>query len=97
MSGAERKGAGKEWEARGLESAGREGGAVATVSTAGRVLRYGRGVTGSVATLGEAFPLSLTACVKTAAQRPRLSITARDCSTADFRLYPPWVLVRRER
>lgn len=33
-----RMGTGKEWEARGLESAGREGGGVATVSTAGRVL-----------------------------------------------------------
>ncbi len=29
---------GEEWEARGLESAGREGGVVATVSMAGRVL-----------------------------------------------------------
>jgi hypothetical protein len=35
------KGTGKEWEARGLESAGREGGGVATGSTAGRVLRWG--------------------------------------------------------
>jgi hypothetical protein len=31
-------GVGKEWEARGLESAGREGGGVATVSTVGREL-----------------------------------------------------------
>ncbi len=33
-----RMGTGEEWEARGLESAGREGGVVATVSMAGRVL-----------------------------------------------------------
>jgi hypothetical protein len=33
------KGTGKEWEARGLESAGREGGVVATASTVVRVLR----------------------------------------------------------
>ena len=42
---------GKEWEASGLESAGREGGVVATVSMAGRVLCWGCcGVVGNVAT-----------------------------------------------
>jgi hypothetical protein len=35
-----RMGKGKEWEARGLESAGREGGVVAKDSMAGRALRW---------------------------------------------------------
>jgi hypothetical protein len=43
-------GAGIEWEARGLESAGREGDRAATVSGAGRVWRWVGGVAGYLAT-----------------------------------------------